>query len=242
MTQTPKSNLPQDAIVWGRSVEDRLDELERENFALLEQVKFLTPARDTISSRFAEVNFQIARIYTLIGGSSAVAPPPTPPAATYATVEVVADWSRTWGSSSYYTGSGTDTDSQALYQGSSPEDKIGMWHFGIGAAAGKSFTDVQMFMQNINSPYSGVFTAGFGTHGTGSAPSGKPGRSNGFDVGWARGEGKWCPIPSWAWSGLSNGSIQGFTVGGIGASNANYAFFQGVGKANPPRLKITYQN
>lgn len=228
--------------MWGRSVEDRLSALEIANASLLEQVKRLTPSRDTVSQRFAEVNFQIGRIYGLIGSTSVVVPPPAPPVATYSTVEVVADWSRTWGGSSYYTGGGTDTDGQALYQGSSPENKIGMWHFNIGAAAGKSFTDVQMFMQNINSPYAGSFTAGFGTHGNGSAPSGKPGRANGFDVGWGRGEGKWFAIPSWAWQGLGNGSIQGFTIGGIGPSNPNYAFFQGVGKGNPPRLKITYQN
>lgn len=238
----PPSNLQPESQPWGRSVDEYVESLRAEIEDLSSKVKLLAPPRDSTSSRFAEINYQISRIYGLIGSATATPTAPPPPTVTYSTIEIVADWSRSWGSSSFYTGGGTDTDGQALYQGSSPENKIGMWHFNAGPASGRNYTDVQMFLQNINSPYAAGFTANLATHANQNAPTGKPGRGTSFDVGWSRGEGKWIAIPSSMWGSIANGSIQGFTVGGAGPSNANYAYFQGVGKANPPRLKITYQN
>lgn len=244
MTQNPNSNeLPSASRPWGRYVDQRLAELENENALLREAVNSIRMPLDKTAPTFEDIYFQITRIYSLIGSAST--PPPAPPVVaipTYSTIEMNADWSRTWGSSSFYTGSGTHTNGSYLYQGSNPENKIGMWHFAVGSAAGKNITDVQMFLSNVDSPFQSSFTAGFGTHGNATAPSAKPGRQNGFDVGWGRGEGKWFGVPSWAWAGLSNGSIQGFTIGGIGPSNPNYAFFRGATMGSPPRLRVTYQN
>ena len=248
--QKPDSNLHPDAQPWGRYQEERdaghdvrLDNLEG-------QFQRLAMGDGAQATVFAEIRasidkllYEMETLYFLTGNTYPPVPAGTAPpeAPTYDVEEVAADWSRTWGTSSYYTGSSEHVNGSYLYQGSNPENKIGMWHFPLSASRGKIITDVQMFMQNINAAWASSFTAGFGTHGNVSAPVGKPGRVNGFDVGWGRGEGKWIAVPSWAWDGLSNGSIQGFTVGGIGPSDPNYAYFQGVGMGSPPRLKVTYQ-
>jgi hypothetical protein len=160
---------------------------------------------------------------------------------TYATTTTSATWSRTWGSSTFYTGGGTYTDAQMLYQGSNPENKIGLWGISAGSALGKKITDCQLFLQNVQYPWSSGGTAALGTHSWGSPPGPKPTRNNGFDISWGEGEGKWVGVPSWAWGGISNGSILGFSVGGIGPNDPNSAIFMGVGKSSPPLLRITYQ-
>lgn len=241
------NNLPPAAQPWARQLTADVDELLADQNTLSETS--ISELRDQVARQngvIQDLMYRITTLYTLTGQTYPPAPPAPPappnPAPVPVTIQIVADWSRTWGSSSFYTGGGTDTNATYLYQGSSPENKIGIFHFNVGSAAGKTITAVDMFIANINSPYAPTFTASFGTHGFASAPAGKPGRSNGFDYGWARGQAAWIPVPSWAYSGLSNGSIQGFTVGGSGASNSNYAYFQGVGQPAPPQLRITYNS
>lgn len=244
MIQNPRSNAPGPLQPWIRWVENDLRELAKEDNALRQLIKTLTPSADKVAPEFTNVYYEINKLYTTTGNPYPPEAPPAPPAptVTYSTREYVADWSRTWGTSSYYTGSSTHVNGQYLYQGSNPENKIGIFHFAIGSAAGKTITDAKLFVQNIDSPFQSSFTAAFGTHGYNSAPTGKPTRHNGWNLGWRRGLGQWIAIPKSFWAGISNGSIDGFSIGGMGASNPNYAYFQGVGMSRPPRMKLTYKN
>lgn len=235
---------------WIRWAEEELDERKAVDQDTISAVESLERGdggqAGTIAglqSRISKLEFELRALYTSTGTTyPPVTAPPAPPAAVEpTTIEMSADWSRTWGTSSFYTGSGTTyTNGTYLYQGSNPENKVGMFHFNVGAAAGRTIVGASVFLQNIDSPWNSTFVAQLGTHGNATAPSGKPGRQNPFDVGWSRGEGKWTPVPDWAWPGLSNGSIQGFTVGAAGPSDPNSAFFMGVGQPSPPVLRISY--
>lgn len=245
----PESNLLPDAQPWARWNEEEHAEHGNNIADIQSQLASLLSGDGGQSTQIAGLQSQISSLlyelkllYAATGNTyPPTAAPPVQPPAPETTMEVTAEWSRTWGSSSYYTGTGTHTNATYLYQGSNPENKVGMWRFNVGAAGGKNIVGASMFLQNIDSPYQPSFVASFGTHGNVSAPVSKPGRANGFDVGWGRGEGKWIGIPDWAFGGLSNGSIQGFTIGASGASDPNYAYFMGVGQSAPPVLRLTYK-
>ena len=248
--QKPDSNAPGGMQPWIRWNESEVEELKANDSVFAQQLEALLRGDGgqagsiaNILSTIARMQYELEFLYNATGTPypPGTAPPAPPAPVEPTTIEMSADWSRTWGSSSYYTSpSGTYTNSTYLYQGQNPENKVGMWRFDVGSAAGRTIVGASIFLQNIDSPWATPFVAQFGTHGNVAAPVGKPGRSNPFDVGWARGEGKWAPVPDWAWGGLSNGSIQGFTVGAAGPSDPNSAFFMGVGQPNPPRLRITY--
>jgi hypothetical protein len=251
-TQRPDSNLPPTAQQWRRSMEKNDDANAAKMEALFAEIDRLANSDGGQAALYAQLLTgpiatlfdQLKQLYVATGNTYppvAAAPTPPPTVPTYATIETNAVWSRTWGSSSFYTGGGYYTDSQMLYQGSNPENKIGMWGIDMGPAAGKTITDMQVFLQNTDYPWSSGGTAALGVHSFTSPPSGKPGRSNGFDVGWSEGQGKYAPVPPILWPGFSNGSFKGFTVGGIGATDSNSAIFMGVGKPYPPRLRITYR-
>lgn len=243
----PKENVNEDAAPWARFATDGIQgnaaALESLDRRFTELMGTLQAARDGISL----LNYELRALYSTTGTPYPPVPPadnPTPPPippVVSKTIQIDADWSRTWGGSSYYTGGGEDTNGTYLYQGSNPEDKIGLWHFSLGEALGKKITAADMVLRNINTPYSAVVTAGFGGHSFASPPVGKPGRAYPFDVTWGRGEHKWFALPTWTYEGLSNGVLQGFSIGGIGASDANYAYFAGVGQPNPPQLRLTFE-
>lgn len=244
----PSLSLNPDAQPWGRWVEKtdegqdaRIDNVESVIAGLLRGDGGQATQIAAVLSRLATLEADLKYLYSATSTAPPSAPTPPPAATAPTNYETTAEWSRTWGGSSYYTGSGEYTNATYLYQGQSPENKVGMWRFNVGPAAGRTIVAASMFIKNINSAWSSSFVAQFGTHGNASAPVGKPGRQNGFDVGWNRGEGKWVAIPSWAWGGLSNGSIQGFTVGAAGPSDANSAWFMGVGQPSPPVLRLSYR-
>lgn len=250
--QKPDSNLPGDAQLWRRWMEEQQSNADTRIDNLAAEISRLANSDGGQAALFAMLKTgdiatlyaQLQALYTATGTTYPPVPPaPTPPPVVpkYATIETGAIWSRTWGTSSFYTGGGHYTDATMLYQGDNPANKIGMWGITPGAAAGKTITDAQMFLQNTDFPWSSGGTAGFGTHGFASPPSPKPGRVNGFDAGWAEGQGKWIGIPPFIWGAISNGSVKGFTVGGIGPSDPNSAIFMGVGQPSPPRLRLTYQ-
>lgn len=245
--ERPDSNLPPQSQPWGRKNDEEHEQIKARQDQIDELIRQIQKAESdpVISVQLAKVTSELISLYNAMGVTypPAPTPPPTPPdpPSSWATYEVSALWSRTWGTSSYYTGGGEHTNGTYLYQGSNPENKVGMFGFNTGPIRGKSYRAVSLYMSNINSPYSSSFVATLGTHGEGSPPVGKPGRVNGFDVGWNRGESKWVSIPSWAWGSIANGSILGFTVGASGPSDPNYAFFRGVGAGDPPRLKVEYK-
>lgn len=245
----PDSNLPPASQPWARARENKDGEQDTRLSTLEAAVQGLQRGDGgqagtiaNLQAMITKLQFELEALYaaTSTAYPPGSAPPPPPAAPVEQVREVAASWSRTWGSSTFYTGTSEYTHGQYLYQGQNPENKVGMWRFDLGPAIGRQITSAQMFLQNINAPWSQTFVAQFGTHGNVSAPTGKPGRQNAFDVGWSRGEGKWVAVPDWAWGGLSNGSIQGFTVGAAGASDANSAYFMGVGQAAPPVLRVTY--
>jgi hypothetical protein len=249
----PDSNLPPQSQTWRRYQEQQDDTNAAAIANILAELDRLSNSDGGMAALYAQLMVgpigtlqdQLKTLYTLTGNvyppvASGPAPPPATPS--YTVIETGATWSRTWGSytGAPYAGGGTYTDSQMLYQGSS-ENKIGLWGIDMGSAYGKNIIDMQVFLQNSQYPYSSGGIAGFGTHQYGSPPSGKPGRSNGFDVGWAEGQGKYASIPPVFYGGFSNGTFKGLSVGGFGANNPQSAIFHGVGKPFSPRLRITYQ-
>lgn len=248
----PDSNLQPTSQTWRRYQEQQDENTQTQLTSILAEIDRLANSDGGQASLYAQLMTgpiatlfdQLQQLYVLTGQIYPPVPAaPTPPPAvpTYKTYEAAAPWSRTWGSSSFYTGGGTYTDAQMLYQGSNPENKIGMFGVDMGGSSGKQITDMQIFLQNVQYPWSSGGTASMGTHQNASAPAGKPGRANGFDVGFSEGEGKWFGVPPILYPGFSNGTFKGFTVGGIGPNDANSAIFMGVGKQYPPRVRITYK-
>ena len=245
MTERHDSNLPPDAQPWGRDIERDIDALAA---ALAEPNQVddrLEVQIGKLIAAQARFQYELEHLYTETGTpyppQDAPPPPEVPPAPVVRVFERGADWSRTWGTSSFYTGGGEYTNATYLYQGSAPENKVGMWHFDTAPIIGKQIIAAEMFLSNVNTPWQPTVVAGFGTHSNASPPAGKPGgRINPFDVGWARGESKWFALPSGLYGGLSNGSIMGFTVGPVGPSDANSAFWRGVGQPSAPILKVSY--
>ena len=233
---------------WGRAIEEEIDELRTQNGALRDQIETTNRSIVTLTSHNTDLQNYIRTICQIAGYSYPPAaappapPPPEPSAPVSKTIEVGADWSATWYQSFKRTSAGgTNDDKQSLYQRGSGYT-YSLWRFNVGEAAGKSISSVQMYLSNISTYYNGAFVAILGTHGYVGEPGSRPpgGRNNGFDVGWTAGEGKWIDIPSWAYGGLSNGSIQGFTMGDTTAETRNFARFNGVGRAGGPVLRITF--
>lgn len=251
MRKLPPRNLPESAIPWARAVEHEIEETETSASNLADRLR---AAEGTIESQAQQLQTLQNYIRTICGLAGftyppAAAPPPpppppvgAPPAPVSKTIEVGADWSATWYQSfKRTTPGGTHDDSRSLYQRGSGYT-FSMWRFNVAEAAGKNITGVQMFLSNISTYYNGNFVLALGTHGSVGEPASRPGggRANGFDVGWTAGEARWLPVPEWAWAGLSNGSIQGFTMGDLNRDTQNFARFNGVGRSGAPVLRITF--
>lgn len=244
--QRHQSNLSPDAQPWGRDVEVELDEAKAANGDLSSKLADVNSRYDVLLNSYNKMLYELQVLYNSSGAPYPPGPPAppveVPPAPVSKDIQIGAAWSRTWGTSSFYTGTGTHTNGTYLYQGSNPENKIGMFGFDFSPVRNKHIVSASLFLQNIDSPYQVGFSADFGTHNNSAAPVGKPGRINPFSVGWSRGEGKWQSLDRWALDGISNGSVTGFTIGGSGPSDANYAYFQGVGQPSPPSIKLTYNS
>lgn len=253
--QKPESNLTPAAQPWRRWLEDELAATKAQLQSVSQLLERVLGGDGAQAQQIAELRSgdvatlyqQLEALYSATGTTypPVVAPPAPPPTVPkYETIITDALWSESWGSyaGAPYSGAPSEYEnSTMLYQGEVPGAKIGMWGTTMGAAAGHTITDMQVFLQNVRYPWSSGGTAAFGTHGNASPIQQKPSRQNGFDVGWTEGQGKWAGIPAILWPGFSNGSFKGLTVGGIGANSANSAYFMGVGQPHPPQLKITYQ-
>lgn len=245
MTQRPSSNGLPNQEPFNRYVAELA---EQANLAAGRAAGEIDDQANLFQSMFPTIDLlreQVSQLYAATGNTWPPTPPePTPdpaPPAVQDVMQVEAAWSATWGSSSQYSpGGGEDTNGNYLYQGSNPENKIGIWGFDLSKVAGKTILAADMVLRNLGSPYSASFIAGFGTHTYTGVPGGKPSRQNAFDVGWSRGEHKWFPLPTWTYGPMSSGGITGFSIGGIGPSDPNYAYFSGVGAPNPPAIRITY--
>lgn len=250
MANIPTSNLPAVSQPWARAIEEALAARDSEISTLRGQVSTLNGALETMSAHNTDLQNYIRTICQIAGYAyPPQATPPAPPAPTpdapaapkSKTIEVDAGWSATWYQGFKRTSvGGTNDDRNSLYQRGSGYT-YSMWRFNVGEAYGKNITGVQMYLSNISTYYNGAFVAVLGTHGYEGEPGSRPAnRENGFDVGWSAGEARWIDIPNWAYGGLSNGSIQGFTMGDRTAETRNFARFNGVGRAGAPRLRLTF--
>lgn len=252
MTQKPASNGLTRSEPFNRWVADNIDlnseQLEVVQRVLDENASLFQSTDGSLQSLRQMTDLltqQMSQIYAATGNTWPPVPiPPTPqpvvPVET--TVEIGADWSATWGSSSQYAPGGReDTNGNYLYQGSNPENKIGIWHHNFTPVLGKKIIAAEFAIRNLGAPYSSSVVAGFGAHTFGAVPGSKPGRNYGWDASWGRGVHAWTPVPPGLYEGISNGTIQGFSVGGIGPSDPNYAYWAGVGAPNPPTIRIRYQ-
>jgi hypothetical protein len=159
-----------------------------------------------------------------------------------------ATWSASWnqGGASRVSGSGTYTDANRLYQGfgaSNMGAKIGFPSSVASTLAGKTVTKVELFVQNRWTYLNAGGTATFAGHGNSSAGS-TFGSTTGdtFTRHFDRGQGRWLnlangDIPFSAWK---SGSVRGVALTVQGGST-NYAYYDGVGKSKPPKLRITYK-
>lgn len=252
--QHPNSKLPPASQRWGRSIEQSIADLERENAALRTTVGVLQQKVETVTTHASQLQNYVRAICSLAGYSypptaseeeTPGAPPvivPDTPDPVSKTITLKATWSCTWGSGGFkypYPGNG-DTDAQSLFQRGSGA-KFGMWRFDLGPALGKKITNIEGFVSNISTYYNGAFTAVFGTHGNSSEPITRPaGRSNGFDVSWTARQAKWFGLDKNLYSGFSSGAIQGLTLGDNQGGTSNYARFAGVGRSGAPQLRVTY--
>lgn len=246
------ANLPAYAQPWGREMEAAYKELSQEKRDLLNRLSTEQVLRAVADTKSAELQEQVRIICALAGFTyppvmtSTTAQPvvvnPTPATAS-TTKEFPAQWSATWYQSfKRTTAGGTNNDSQSLYQRGSGYT-YSMWRFDIGPARGKTITKVEIYLSNISTYYNGAFTVFLGTHGFASEPGSRPagGRVNPFNYGWTAGHGKWVPVPENLYKALSNGSIQGFTMGDTISDRQNFARFRGVGfSTGAPRIRVTY--
>lgn len=249
MNKLPPSNLPPLSMPWGRAIEQIEVDHEAALGGLRQQ---LDTANRTITTQLTEnIEMQnyIRILCSLVGSpyppvEAAPTPPPTPPPGPVAPVPVTKDFAATW-SATWYQGykrtsaGGTNDDRNSLYQRGTGYT-YSMWRFDIGDARGRQITAASMFLSNISTYYNGSFVAALGTHANVGEPAARQSRVNPFDVGWTAGESKWVPLPEWMLPALSNGSIQGFTMGDNVADRQNFARFNGVGRSGAPILKLTY--
>lgn len=250
MQQLPQRNLPDKALPWARALEAEVELAQRAQVASDQQLQAALSIIQSQSSQLTTLQNYIRTICDLQGinyppAPSVPVPPPTPnptPTPVNDYLEIPAQWSATWYQGFKRTSAGgTNDDRNSLYQRGSGYT-FSMWRFDVGRAAGKQITKGEMYLSNISTYYNGPFTAFLGTHGSAGEPGSRPGgdRQNGFNVGWTAGEGKWISLPQWALDGLSNGSIQGFTMGDTGRDTQNYARFNGVGRAGAPVLRLNF--
>lgn len=248
MSDIPQSFLPDPSQPWGRAIEEALVASQRRITDLESQLATANNTVGTLSQQNQTMQNYIRTICSLAGYSypPAAAPPAQPPAVVVppasqsVTKDFGATWSATWYQSFKRTSvGGTNDDRQSLYQRGSGYT-FSMWRFDVGPAAGKQITGAQMYLSNVSTYNNGTFTAFLGTHGLASEPASRQGRQNAFDVGWTAGEGKWISLPAGFYTGLSNGSIQGFTMGDETRETRNFARFNGVGRGGAPVLRLTY--
>lgn len=252
MDNLPASNLPAASQNWGRGMEKRDLDLLAEITQLQNDAESLRQDIKTKDNHISTLDEYIRVMCQLSGypyppvytPASPAPPPPTPvvPVKVPVTREFGTSWSATWYQGFKRTSAGgTNDDSRSLYQRGTGYT-YSMWRFDIDGARGKQITSGAMRLSNISTYYNSAFTAFLGTHGLASEPSARPGgdRQNGFNVGWTAGESKWVSLPQGILDGLSNGSIQGFTMGDTGAERQNFARFNGHGREGSPVLSLTY--
>lgn len=251
MKLTP-SNLPERSVQWGREVETELQNRATEIDSLRSALQSANETNGAQSNKITDLQNQIRTICELAGYSypPAAAPPPPPTPApeapvkpTLKTISIGAEWSATWYQTFKRTSvGGTHDDANSLYQRGSGYT-YSMWRFNLGEALGKRITSASMYLSNISTYNGGNFTVFLGTHGYSAEPGTRPagGRINAWDVGWTQGLATTIQVPPSFLGALSNGSIQGFTMGDLTRETANFARFNGVGRTGAPVLNITFE-
>lgn len=250
MVDFPLAALPETAKPWGRAVERYIKELETKNQNLNSELEGAIQGIGTRDNQLETMRLQIQAICSLAGLPyppvfTAVSAPddtPPPPRPTVTTRTFNAQWSATWYQSFKRTSSGGAYDDQnSLYQRGSGYT-YSMWRFDLQPVIGKKIDKVEMLLSNVSSYYNGSFTVFLGTHGFKTEPGSRPGggRVNAWNVGWQTGKSQWIPIDKSLYAALSNGSIQGFTMGDTISDRQNFARFNGVGRPGAPQLRVTY--
>lgn len=256
MAQFQNSNLPERSVPWGREIEAAIEAANGDTEGLYTALGVAQAGLESQAAQLKQLTDYIRILCQNMGNTfpptyvAPIAPVPDPtdptspgtPEQQYFTTDIIAQWSATWYQGFKRTSNteGYD-DKRSLYQRGTGYT-FSMFGFGAGSAAGKNIQSASLYLSNISTYYGGPFTAILGTHGSAGEPSARPagGRQNGWDVGWTAGEGKWVSIDPTLLPGISNGSIQGFTLGDLGRDNNNFARFNGVGRAGTPVLRLTY--
>lgn len=169
------------------------------------------------------------------GGGGTTVPPTAKQ--TY-TKTYTASWSRNWGG-----GSAGNSEIRQGYYSSRYYGAVGFPSQVQTDLSGASISKIELYMYANHWYYNNGGTAVIGAHTASSVPASFPAGSTTFNANWpTKSGGLWITIPSTWYPYWASGNNKGFTFGdGASTSYTYYGRFNGVGMANPPKLRVTYQ-
>jgi hypothetical protein len=154
-----------------------------------------------------------------------------------------ASWSRSWKENLT-----TVSHENELYQGySQGYDSHGIQKSACGfpdmtsELSGASIGKVELYLYAEHWWYKAGGTARIGWHGSLNLPASHPGHNNVFDIKFARNEGKWLDITSWAKThGIQSGALRGIALGYHTTSAEYYGRVSGHLDSTKPLMRVTY--
>lgn len=162
--------------------------------------------------------------------------------ATASTLISAAAWSRSWNNNggSIVSGTGQYTDANMLYQGLGASAMGSMFGWNSLGLSGKTISKVEIYLRNRSTYTGGAVTVRFGSSTAGYTVPATQSTANPWTQSWGKGVGAWVTVPSALYANIGNGTIKSFALG-ISSASSEYAYFDGVGKADPPRIRVTYK-
>jgi hypothetical protein len=167
--------------------------------------------------------------------------PAVPPATTVTRTYNMA-WSRSWNNNggSVVSGSTQYSDAQMMYQGLGASAMGSMMGWSALGLSGKVASKIEIYIRNRHTYSSGGVTIRFGSSTAGYTVPATHSTANAWTKAWSKGVGAWYTIPSSLYVSIMSGSIKSLAMG-ISGSGGDYAYFDGVGKTDPPKLRVTYK-
>jgi hypothetical protein len=151
-------------------------------------------------------------------------------------------WSRSWNSNggAIVSGTGQYTDANMLYQGLGASAMGSMFGWNSLGLSGKTISKVEIYLRNRSTYTGGAVVARLGSSTAGYTVPATHSTANAWTVNWGKGVGAWVTVPAALYANIGNGTIKSFALG-ISSASSEYAYFDGVGKSDPPRIRVTYK-
>lgn len=165
-----------------------------------------------------------------------------PSTSTSVTTTYSCAWSRSWnnGGGSIVSGTGQYTDANMLYQGLGASAMGSMFGWNSLGLSGRAISKVEIYLRNRSTYTGGAVTVRFGSSTAGYTVPATQSTANPWTQNWGKGVGAWVTVPSALYANIANGTIKSFALG-ISSASSEYAYFDGVGKTDPPRIRVTYK-